>query len=117
MRRRRAVPLAGAQLPGPRVRRPGASGTLASVERVDGEIPPGGMRVPRVQEPTTDTEHALQVLWADSRSKASTRPAGRAEPGSCHCPRLGGRSAVYEKWRESIGRRLTTISAGPVSVF
>ena len=84
----------------------------ADVERIDGEIPAGGMRVPLFHDPTTDTEHTLHVLWADSlrwqgfkraletpdrptfptrrsaarspgdsRSRASTRPAGRPDAG------------------------------------
>ena len=39
---------------------------LANVERIDGEIPPGGMDVPLFQDATTDKQHGLRVLWADS---------------------------------------------------
>lgn len=39
---------------------------LANIERIHDEIPAGGMRVPLFHDATTDTEHALDVLWADS---------------------------------------------------
>ena len=39
---------------------------LANVERIDGEIPPGGMDVPLFYDETTDKRHGLRVLWADS---------------------------------------------------
>src|SRR6266498_859582 len=42
------------------------AGMLANIERIDDEIPPGGMRVPLFHDSTTDKEHALHVLWADS---------------------------------------------------
>jgi hypothetical protein len=37
------------------------AGMLANVERIDGEIPPGGMRVPLFHDSATDTEHALEM--------------------------------------------------------
>jgi hypothetical protein len=43
------------------------------------------MRVPLFHDATTDTEHALHVLWADSlrwqaSSVRSRRPTGRTSP-------------------------------------
>jgi hypothetical protein len=43
-----------------------ASGMLANVERIDAEVPPGGMDVPLFEDAATDTRHGLRVLWADS---------------------------------------------------
>jgi hypothetical protein len=67
------------------------AGMLANVERVDGEIPPGGMRVPLFHDSTTDTEHALHVLWADSLrwqgfKRALATPIGPTFPD----PHIGG---------------------------
>ena len=39
---------------------------LANVDRIDGDIAPGGMDVPLFHDATTDTRHGLRVLWADS---------------------------------------------------
>ena len=66
------------------------AGMLANVDRIDGEIPPGGMRVPLFHDTATDKEHALHVLWGrlaalaglqararDSRPARSLRAAHR----------------------------------------
>jgi hypothetical protein len=39
---------------------------LANVDRIDGDIAPGGMDVPLFHDATTDRRHGLRVLWADS---------------------------------------------------
>jgi hypothetical protein len=87
------------------------AGMLANIDRIHDEIPAGGMRVPLFHDTATDKEHVLHVPWADSlrwqssarsrlpivpisptptsaahspggsRSKASTRPAGRPDAG------------------------------------
>jgi hypothetical protein len=129
------LPLAGAQLPGPRFTPPGRelvvidtdgletlcaspeeatahmrsliedlavrlagqypdqpelpAGMLANVERIDGEIPPGGMRVPLFQD--SDKEHALQVLWADSlRWQGFKRALAEPDRPDLSDPQIGG---------------------------
>jgi hypothetical protein len=131
------VPLAGAQLPGPRFTPPGRelvvidtdgletlcaspdeatahmrsliedlavrlarqypdqdelpAGMLANVDRVGGEIPPGGMRVPLFHDSTTDTEHALHVLWADSlRWQGFKRALATPDRPDLSDPQIGG---------------------------
>ena len=131
------VPLAGAQLPGPRFTPPGRelvvidtdgletlcaspeeaiahmrsliedlavrlarqypdqdelpAGMLANVDRIDGEIPPGGMRVPLFHDSTTDTEHALHVLWADSlRWQGFKRALAAPDRPDLSDPQIGG---------------------------
>jgi hypothetical protein len=131
------VPLAGAQLPGPRFTPPGRelvvidtdgletlcaspdealahmrnvieelavrlarqypdqeelpAGMLANVERIDGEIPPGGMDVPPFHDATTDTRHGLRVLWADSlRLQGFKRALERPDRPDLSDPQIGG---------------------------
>ena len=131
------VPLAGAQLPGPRFTPPGRelvvidtdgletlcagpdealahmrnliedlavrlarqypdqeelpAGMLANVDRIDGEIPPGGMRVPLFHDTATDKEHALHVLWADSlRWQGFKRALEIPDRSDLSDPHIGG---------------------------
>jgi hypothetical protein len=131
------VPLAGAQLPGPRFTPPGRelvvidtdgletlcaspeeavahmrgliedlavrlarqypdqdelpAQMLANVDRIDGEIPAGGMRVPLFHDSTTDTEHALHVLWADSlRWQGFKRALETPDRPDLSDPHIGG---------------------------
>ena len=67
------------------------AGMLANVERVGGEIPAGGMRVPLFHDSTTDTEHALQVLWADSlRWQGFKRALADPDRPDLSDPQIGG---------------------------
>jgi hypothetical protein len=67
------------------------AGMLANVERIDGEIPAGGMRVPLFHDSTTDTEHALQVLWADSlRWQGFKRALETPDRPDLSDPQIGG---------------------------
>jgi hypothetical protein len=67
------------------------AGILANVERVDGEIPPGGMHVPLSHDSRTDTEHALQVLWADSlRWQGFKRALETPDRPDLSDPQIGG---------------------------
>jgi len=131
------VPLAGAQLPGPRFTPPGRelvvidtdgletlcanpeealahvrsliedvavrlarqypdqeelpAGMLANIERIHDEIPAGGMRVPLFHDATTDTEHALDVLWADSlRWQGFKRALETPDGPDLSDPHIGG---------------------------
>jgi hypothetical protein len=57
----------------------------ANVERIDGEISPGGMDVPLFYDARTDTRHGLRVLWADSLrwqgfKRAIELPTARISP-------------------------------------
>ena len=64
---------------------------LANVERIDGEIPPGGMRAPLFHDSTTDTEHALHVLWADSlRWQGFKRALETPDRPDLSDPQIGG---------------------------
>ena len=131
------VPLAGAQLPGPRFTPPGRelvvidtdgletlcaspeeaiahmrsliedlavrlarqypdqdelpAAMLANIERIHDEIPAGGMRVPLFHDATTDTEHALHVLWADSlRWQGFKRALETPDRPDLSDPHIGG---------------------------
>jgi hypothetical protein len=67
------------------------AGMLANVERIGGEIPPGGMRVPLFHDSTTDTEHALHVLWADSlRWQGFKRALADPDRPDLSDPQIGG---------------------------
>jgi hypothetical protein len=64
---------------------------LTNVDRIDGEIPAGGMRVPLFHDSTTDTEHALHVLWADSlRWQGFKRALETPDRPDLSDPQIGG---------------------------
>jgi hypothetical protein len=64
---------------------------LANVERIDGEIPPGGIDVPLFQDATTDKRHGLRVLWADSlRWQGFKRALELLDRPDLANPRVGG---------------------------
>jgi hypothetical protein len=64
---------------------------LANVDRIDGEIPPGGVRGPRFHDTATDTEHALHVLWADSLCwQGFKRALETSDPPDLSDPHIGG---------------------------
>jgi hypothetical protein len=68
-----------------------AAGMLANVDRIDAEIPAGGMRVPLFHDSTTDTEHALHVLWADSlRWQGFKRALENPDRPDLSDPHIGG---------------------------
>lgn len=59
--------------------------------RIAGEIPAGGMRVPLFHDSTTDTEHALHVLWADSlRWQGFKRALETPDRPDLSDPQIGG---------------------------
>jgi hypothetical protein len=67
------------------------SGMLANIERMHEEIPAGGMRVPLFHDATTDTEHALDVLWADSlRWQGFKRALETPDRPDLSDPHIGG---------------------------
>ena len=67
------------------------TGMLANVERIDGGIPPGGMRVPLFRDSTTDTDHALHALRADSqRWHGFKRALDRLDRPDLSDPQIGG---------------------------
>jgi hypothetical protein len=67
------------------------AGMPANVERIDREIPPGGMRVPLCHDTVTDKEHALHVLWADSlRWQGFKRALERPDRPDLSDPQIGG---------------------------
>jgi hypothetical protein len=64
---------------------------VANVDRIEGEIPAGGMRVPLFHDSTTDTEHALHVLWADSlRWQGFKRALETPDRPDLSDPQIGG---------------------------
>ena len=67
------------------------AGMLANVERIDGEIPAGGMRVPLFHDTAIDKEHSLQVLWADSlRWQGFKRALETPDRPDLSDPHIGG---------------------------
>src|SRR4051794_5676449 len=131
------VPLAGAQLPGPRFAPPGRelvvidtdgletlcanpqealahvrsliedvavrlarqcpdqdelpAGMLANIKRITTRSRPARMPVPLFRDSTTDTEHALDVLWADSlRCQGFKRALETPDRPDLSDPHIGG---------------------------
>jgi hypothetical protein len=68
-----------------------SAGMLANVDRIDGEIPPGGMPVPLFHHTATDEEHALHVLGADSlRWQGFKRALETPDRPDLSDPHIGG---------------------------
>jgi hypothetical protein len=81
---------------------------LANVERIDREIPPGGMDVPLCYDATTETRHGLRVLWADLPALARLQCAlERPDRPDLSDPQIGGplaRRLALEGFDEPAGR-------------
>ncbi|MGH2947829.1 MAG: hypothetical protein ACRDPC_16515 [Solirubrobacteraceae bacterium] len=64
---------------------------LANLDRIGGEIPPGGMRLPLFHDTATDKDHALHLLWADSlRWQGFKRALERPDRPDLSDPQIGG---------------------------
>jgi len=67
------------------------AGMLANIDRIHGEIPPGGMDVPLFHDTTTDRRHGLRVLWADSlRWQGFKRALETPDRPDLADPQIGG---------------------------